>query len=425
MVAPHVTAARQPKQDRSRQSLLRILTAAEKAIASRGLAGFSLAEVLKAAGVSNGAFYARFRGVSELICAVQSAALDQVEADVEAAFAGLARPGLTIQEVLQGFAVALVAAVRSRGELLGALIAGTRESQVLGERAAVTHGVMEDILWRLLAMHGVTNRAAVAAAHDAMTALLLGRLAQPGMLAAEQGWQALSEELAAVLVGRLSGELPAVAAITIRQAGRARKVPSAFSQRKIKNILDAAQGLFLSQGFGQTSMAEVAAAARVGKATVYAHFASKDELFKAVIVEQSSRQLSRLTAGAGVGLAETLRRFGEEAADLLLSQANTATLRLIISESARFPELGRIFYEAGPARLHHALAAFLTEAMARGEVREVDPEIAAAHFFALVSSDRHLKVITLDNQPYGASREEVQAGVDVFLAAYKAEPPKN
>jgi TetR/AcrR family transcriptional repressor of mexJK operon len=51
---------------------------------------------------------------------------------------------------------------------------------------------------------------------------------------------------------------------------------------KRESVLDAAVELFLSEGFDRTSMDAVAAHAGVSKTTVYAHFADKVELFRAV-----------------------------------------------------------------------------------------------------------------------------------------------
>ena len=52
---------------------------------------------------------------------------------------------------------------------------------------------------------------------------------------------------------------------------------------KAESILAAAKRMFLESGFGAVSMDAIAREAGVSKATVYAHFAGKEELFGAVI----------------------------------------------------------------------------------------------------------------------------------------------
>ena len=52
---------------------------------------------------------------------------------------------------------------------------------------------------------------------------------------------------------------------------------------KAESILAAAKRAFLANGFGAVSMDAIARDAGVSKATVYAHFVGKEELFGAVI----------------------------------------------------------------------------------------------------------------------------------------------
>src|ERR1700753_3833872 len=52
---------------------------------------------------------------------------------------------------------------------------------------------------------------------------------------------------------------------------------------KTEKIVEAASQLFLEQGYGAVSMDQIARDAGVSKATVYAHFESKENLFAAII----------------------------------------------------------------------------------------------------------------------------------------------
>ena len=58
---------------------------------------------------------------------------------------------------------------------------------------------------------------------------------------------------------------------------------SPLQHRKRSAILDGAKTVFLSQGFGLATMDDVAAAAGVGKQTVYRHFKSKEADRKSVV----------------------------------------------------------------------------------------------------------------------------------------------
>jgi TetR/AcrR family transcriptional repressor of mexJK operon len=95
--------------------------------------------------------------------------------------------------------------------------------------------------------------------------------------------------------------------------------------------------------------------------------------------------------------------------------------RLVIGESGRFPELGRIFYEQGPGRTVAALAATFERLAARGLLCVDDPLLAAAQFNWLVMSAplNHAMLLGDDGPPDPADIGRwAEDGVRTFLAAY-------
>ncbi|MDR2988534.1 MAG: TetR/AcrR family transcriptional regulator, partial [Nocardiopsaceae bacterium] len=65
-----------------------------------------------------------------------------------------------------------------------------------------------------------------------------------------------------------------------------------------REVLTAARSLFGKKGYAQTSVDEIADAARVTKGAVYHHFAGKEALFRAVHAEVEAEALAR-AASAG------------------------------------------------------------------------------------------------------------------------------
>ena len=57
-------------------------------------------------------------------------------------------------------------------------------------------------------------------------------------------------------------------------------------------VLDAAASLFMAHGYGAVSMDAVARAAGVSKATLYAYFSSKDQLFATIIGEACRQKIA-------------------------------------------------------------------------------------------------------------------------------------
>jgi AcrR family transcriptional regulator len=192
---------------------------------------------------------------------------------------------------------------------------------------------------------------------------------------------------------------------------------------KAAQIMAAATGLFLEHGYGATSMDAVAKAAGVSKATLYVHFPGKADLFAAIVGCECDRNNETLSAIelASLSVEEGLLRIGHRFVSLLLSPRGLAAYRMVVGESQRFPELGRAFYQSGPARKLQMVADYLEEARQRGELRIPDTALAAEHFLGMIRSHWHLRcVLGLSESP---GEEEVQrrvrAAVTVFLDGYR------
>lgn len=74
-------------------------------------------------------------------------------------------------------------------------------------------------------------------------------------------------------------------------------------ERVREQISQAAIQLFLCQGFGRTSMRQIAEAAGMGKSTLYGYFSSKDD----ILLFSVDREMERLQQAGGAGTGENLR----------------------------------------------------------------------------------------------------------------------
>ena len=190
--------------------------------------------------------------------------------------------------------------------------------------------------------------------------------------------------------------------------------------------MHAATSLFLRQGYQGTSMDQVAALAAVSKQTVYKHFADKERLFSEVVTstvnEASDPVHAEVLKLRDTGdLAADLRDLARRQLALVMQPKLMQLRRLVIAESSRFPELGRMFYEQGPGRTIAALAATFERLTARGLLAVDDPHLAAAQFNWLVMS-APLNQAMLLGREHALSKSELERhtgeGVRMFLAAY-------
>jgi TetR/AcrR family transcriptional regulator, mexJK operon transcriptional repressor len=88
----------------------------------------------------------------------------------------------------------------------------------------------------------------------------------------------------------------------------------------------------------------------------------------------ATRLLSALDA-EDMELTEALSEIGRNFLSLILSPQTIAIFRVVIGETARFPDLGRIFCESGPKpnQMRATLSAFLAKAAERGRLDIVEP----------------------------------------------------
>jgi AcrR family transcriptional regulator len=199
--------------------------------------------------------------------------------------------------------------------------------------------------------------------------------------------------------------------------------PSTRSQRKLAQIMEAAGRLFREHGYGMTTMDAVARDADVSKATLYAYFAGKRELFAAVISDEGDRHSGALLAGedSSEDIDASLLRFGRSVQQLLMAPETISSYRMVVSEAGRLPELGRDYYVNGAARLLARLEAYFAHAMERGVLRTANPRRAAEQFIGLVRGDLMLcALLGVEDRITEEQKNAVaRAGVDTFLRAYR------
>lgn len=201
--------------------------------------------------------------------------------------------------------------------------------------------------------------------------------------------------------------------------------PSPEAGSKPAQILEAAGRLFLENGYGAVSMDTVAKTANVSKATLYAHFRSKDELFACMVACECRNQMGNLSCDEvnRLEVADALRMIGRRFMQLLLSDKALAAYRVVVAEAHRFPELARAFYESGPARSHEQMTAYLREVDRRGLLRIPDPDLAAEQFFGLLKAHLHTRFILgiEDQLPESDLHRFINSAVDLFVKGYAPE----
>lgn len=158
------------------------------------------------------------------------------------------------------------------------------------------------------------------------------------------------------------------------------------SEQKRREILSAARALFVTEGYADTGMEVVARHAAVSTATLYAHFASKADLYRTTVQEMVSGIAEDMgrnphpTESARVRLTA----FAKVYADFCLSPMTRAVLLMVAAERRRFAENVEVLQSLTRGQIGGALIRMLEELSKRGELRMEKPAWAAGQLLGMI-----------------------------------------
>ena len=192
---------------------------------------------------------------------------------------------------------------------------------------------------------------------------------------------------------------------------------------KRRQIVEGASTIFRVLGFDAASMGEIAKAAGVSKGTLYVYFKDKDELFQAIVEKACPLQAEGVfdLDEADPDITGTLTRLGVAFMKALCEPERLSTARTVMAIADRKPNIGRTFYETGPARGTARLRAYLEAEVAAGRLVMEDPEVAAAQFIESCHATM-LKPMMLNFAPPPSPERiahVVGIAVKTFMAAYE------
>jgi AcrR family transcriptional regulator len=190
------------------------------------------------------------------------------------------------------------------------------------------------------------------------------------------------------------------------------------ADRLTAHVVSCAASLFTHFGYAGTSVEAIAAAAQVGKNTIYRRFATKAELFEAVVDQLMGKVLPPPgEVAAEQDVTDALRRLGISLVEAALNPETTALQRLIIAEAERFPEIAGICieraYKPAVARARAILTGAFPPTATAGAL-----DFAAQQFVASLAYRPHLYAL-LGRREF-SSPDEIAGYVDRALAIFSA-----
>jgi TetR/AcrR family transcriptional repressor of mexJK operon len=189
---------------------------------------------------------------------------------------------------------------------------------------------------------------------------------------------------------------------------------------KRERVVSAAAKLFLSQGYGATGMDAIANEAGISKATVYSYYGDKASLFADVMVRMCEEiggpmQAEALSSGPP---EEVLRAIALHGVQRVLEAVERRIVQRVVAEAGDFPELGRKFWETGPARFEALCARYLGEARRQGVLHVDDPVQSAARLTRQLTGLYALPILAgVRGRP---SEAEIRRDLDEIIAGFLA-----
>jgi len=193
-------------------------------------------------------------------------------------------------------------------------------------------------------------------------------------------------------------------------------------------VLDAALDLFMEKGFAATKVEEVAQRAGISKGTIYLYFPSKEALMEGLI----KRALSPIALKA-VSAIDTLnvdprmilKMVGGIIAKNMSDPRIMAIPKLIIRESANFPELATMYRREVIDKAMPAAIRLIERQIEAGRFRRVDPELTFRTVIGPIVA--HLLMAEIfDIRPEGGLQMDrlVQNHIDILFNGLSAKPER-
>jgi len=173
------------------------------------------------------------------------------------------------------------------------------------------------------------------------------------------------------------------------------------------------------------SMSGLIATLGGSKATLWSYFPSKEALFAAVLEDAAGAyardmgEFLRLSDDLRSGLLELCKNL----IGTIVSPAPLRLTRLVLSESGRSPEVGKIFYAHAVGPMEASIAAYLHRYIQSGRLRDVPPTLAARVLIDLCNGPQARCLWGGESLDDAEIERDAANITDVFLRAYGRDPP--
>lgn len=189
-----------------------------------------------------------------------------------------------------------------------------------------------------------------------------------------------------------------------------------------EQIVAVAAELFSQKGFRGTTTKEIADEAGVSEAIIFRHFATKDDLYRAILDHKVSQASERMRAN----LNEAATRkdddayFGSLAYEMLEFHSRDRTfMRLLLFSALEGHDLSEIFFHSTAREMRDHIRRYIRQRITDGAFRPVDPAVSARAFVGIVLNQAQVRNIFHDDDLRLSNRQMADRFVDLFLSGIR------
>jgi AcrR family transcriptional regulator len=194
------------------------------------------------------------------------------------------------------------------------------------------------------------------------------------------------------------------------------------AENRRRQIVAVAADLFSQKGFRGTTTKEIADRAGVSEAIIFRHFATKDDLYRAILdykVEQTAQRMKE-------NLNEAARRkddnayFGSLAYEMLeFHSKDRSFMRLLLFSALEGHDLSEMFFHSTAREMKNQIRRYIKQRITDGAFRPIDPALAARAFVGMVLNQAQVRNIFGDDDLRFSNRQISERFVDIFLAGIR------
>jgi TetR/AcrR family transcriptional regulator of autoinduction and epiphytic fitness len=182
----------------------------------------------------------------------------------------------------------------------------------------------------------------------------------------------------------------------------------------------AAERLFLARGFGSVSMDELAEAAGVARRTLYNQFASKEEIFREMLLKVSGQLEDAFPPGIGTqgNVEEVLLLVASTILELHKRPEYLGFLRMVVADSRQFPWIAEEFAAVMEPQAER-LMRYLAHLTAMGILDCRNPMLAAHQFIGMLNELSLWPWMTGRESVPVPEKEIIEETIRMFLQHYR------